>query len=99
MIENTRQDWKIGQIVKVGFLNLVVKSDPIAAGDGPDQYLLSNIFGDQAYAFQPHRGVRRISAADAADLLCTAAQAAAAKRLAETAREQEKAKLDRVLAP
>jgi hypothetical protein len=63
MIRKTKQDWSIGQVVKVGFLSMVVKAAIATPGDGrPDAYILSNQAGTQMYKFVPHQGVEKISA-------------------------------------
>lgn len=56
-----KQNWSIGQVVKVGFMQLRVISGKIATpGNGfPDEYALENIKGDKFYRFTPHNGCYR----------------------------------------
>ena len=67
MISNSKQLWEIGEIVKVGFMKLVVLAKMPTPGDfAPDAYALSAIGGGKFYRFVPHNGlVRCDSLADA----------------------------------
>jgi hypothetical protein len=69
MIKNSKQQWEIGQLVKVGFVNNleVLKKIPTPGDWLPDKYLLANRNGreDRYYFFTPHNGLERISTADA----------------------------------
>lgn len=70
MINKTRQNWTAGQIVKVGFISLIVKSAVATPGDYlPDAYILVNQAGTQLYRFIPHNGLEKISADEARQLL------------------------------
>ena len=61
MIKNTKQSWKVGEIVKVGFLKLKVNGAR-AINDGlPDIYELESIDGLRKYEFIPHNGLTRIN--------------------------------------
>lgn len=60
MVTNTRQNWDIGQVVKVGFMTLRVL-DVRAEFDGlPDIYTLESIDHSRKYEFIPHNGLVRI---------------------------------------
>jgi hypothetical protein len=60
MNRNSKQDWTVGQTVRVGFLSLVVVAGLEATGDGnPGAYILTN--GAQLYSFVPHNGVSKIT--------------------------------------
>lgn len=60
MIRNTKQNWTVGSVVKVGFLTLVVTAIIPTPGDGaPDEYRLVNTKGVQ-YSFVPHHGLVRL---------------------------------------
>ncbi|WP_018913672.1 hypothetical protein [Thiomonas sp. FB-6] len=73
MIRNSKQQWEVGQTVKVGFLSLVVRAKVATPGDGaPDAYVLANAAGTQLYKFVPHNGLEKISTGDARSLLATA---------------------------
>jgi hypothetical protein len=59
MINKTKQDWTVGNTVKVGFLALVVCSAVATPGDYmPDAYILSNKAADKFYVFVPHNGLQ-----------------------------------------
>lgn len=80
MINRTKQDWSIGNTVKVGFLSLVVKAAVATPGDfAPDAYILANQQGTQLYKFVPHNGLEKISNDDARLLLADAKYDAAMK--------------------
>ena len=60
-IQNSKQDWSVGAIVKVGFLQLrVLKMDAIY-DYLPDIYTLESLDGRRTYEFIPHNGLSRIS--------------------------------------
>jgi hypothetical protein len=66
MIRNTKQNWAVGQTVKVGFLAFTVKAAVQTPGDGaPDVYFLTNRAGDKLYEFIPHHGLRQVSLEEA----------------------------------
>jgi hypothetical protein len=62
MIRNTRQNWAVGQIVKVGFLSLRVMSARAEKDGLPDIYTLQSLDGARTYEFIPHNGLTRIDA-------------------------------------
>jgi uncharacterized small protein (DUF1192 family) len=66
VIKNSKQNWTVGQTVKVGFLSLVVRAAIATPGDGlPDAYFLSNIAGTKLYEFIPHQGLTLITVEEA----------------------------------
>lgn len=66
MITKTKQNWGIGQQVRVGFLTLIVQAAIATPNDGlPDVYFLTNQAGDKLYRFTPHCGIERITLAEA----------------------------------
>jgi hypothetical protein len=70
MITKTKQNWTIGQTVKIGFMSLVVKAAVATPGDYlPDAYILTNAAGTQLYKFVPHNGVQKIDAVEARELI------------------------------
>jgi len=70
MVKNTKQSWDVGQTVKVGFLQLVVKAAVATPGDYlPDAYILANVSGTQLYKFVPHNGIEKISIDEARALM------------------------------
>jgi hypothetical protein len=83
MIRTTTQNWTAGQTVKVGFLAglLVVAAIPTPGDSAPDAYVLSR--NEQLYSFVPHKGLSKISADEARELV--AAGAAHARRVAAAA--------------
>jgi hypothetical protein len=66
MIQNSKQNWQVGAMVKVGFLTLQVVARVATPGNGlPDQYALKSAAG-RFYCFIPHNGLSRCnSLADA----------------------------------
>jgi catalase len=77
MIRNSAQQWEVGQTVKVGFLNLVIRAKVATPGDGaPDAYILVNAAGTQLYRFVPHHGVEKVTVDEARDMLAAARQSA-----------------------
>jgi hypothetical protein len=65
MITRSKQNWNVGQTVKVGFLSLVVTGIELTPGDYmPDAYLLMGTAKNGAvreYRFVPHNGLERIN--------------------------------------
>lgn len=62
MIKSGKQNWAIGQTVKVGFMSLVVRAAITTPGDAlPDVYYLTNQAGTKCYEFTPHNGCRSVS--------------------------------------
>ena len=69
MIRKSKQNWEVGQTVKVGFLTLKVIASRATPGDFlPDAYLLQNSVGDKLYEFVPHNGCRRVDASEANEI-------------------------------
>lgn len=59
-MSKSKQDWTVGQNVRVGFLSVAVVARLEATGDGnPGAYILTN--GTQLYSFVPHNGVSKIT--------------------------------------
>jgi hypothetical protein len=86
MISNSKQNWTIGQTVKVGFIAglTVVASVPTPGDSKPDAYVLSR--NEQFYSFVPHKGLAKITADEARGLVAAAsvhAHRAAAAALAK----------------
>ncbi len=78
MIKHSKQDWAVGQQVKVGFLaNLTVVAVLLTPGDyAPDAYILTR--AGVFYEFVPHNGISRLSNAEAQDRIDTANEQAIA---------------------
>lgn len=73
MITKSKQNWTVGQTVRVGFMSLVVRAAIATPGDGmPDVYLLSNKAGDKLYSFVPHNGLTSLSLLEAREMLADA---------------------------
>ena len=69
MIRNTKQNWSVGNTVKVGFLSLIVLAAVPTPGDYlPDAYILSNAGSTRFYKFVPHNGLECITEAEAYDI-------------------------------
>jgi hypothetical protein len=65
MISRTKQDWTVGQTVKVGFMRLTVVTVKLTPGDyKPDGYYLRSNKG-KLYYFTPYNG---LESADSIDL-------------------------------
>lgn len=61
MIQNSKQNWAVGETVKVGFLKLVVVSVRAVKDYLPDIYTLESAKGVR-YEFVPHHGLTRLEA-------------------------------------
>ena len=59
-ITNTKQDWGIGAVVKVGFMQLRVLGVEAINDFLPDIYTLESLDGRRQYEFIPHNGLNRI---------------------------------------
>lgn len=60
MIINTKQNWSIGNIVKVGFMKLEVVAVEAIKDGMPDIYTLKSSNG-KMYEFIPHNGLIAIN--------------------------------------
>ncbi len=61
MIKNTKQNWQIGEVVKVGFMkNLEVMSMVAIKDSLPDIYLLKSLDSGSFYEFIPHNGLTKV---------------------------------------
>ena len=61
MVRNSKQNWEVGQTVKVGFLTLRITAKVPTPGDyAPDAYELVSLDGSKKYEFVPHNGLSRI---------------------------------------
>ena len=61
MIKNSKQDWSLGAVVKVGFLQLKVINARSEHDYLPDIYTLESLDGKKQYEFIPHNGLTRIN--------------------------------------
>ena len=63
-----KQNWNIGQIVKVGFVAGLEVLEKIATPGNylPDQYVLRQQVTDRIYSFVPHNGLTRCATIDQA---------------------------------
>lgn len=61
MITNSKQEWRDGYVVKVGFLKLRIVSARAEYDGMPDIYTLTSLDGTRTYEFIPHNGLIRIS--------------------------------------
>lgn len=58
MITKSKQVWTVGEMVKVGFMQLRVMAMQATPGDfKPDAYVLANAKADKFYRFVPHNGL------------------------------------------
>lgn len=60
MITKSKQDWSVGQVVKVGFLSLRVVGARAEKDYLPDIYTLESLDGTRKYEFIPHNGLTRL---------------------------------------
>lgn len=64
---SARQDWNVGEVVRVGFLRLRVLAKVATPGNFlPDQYALTSADGSRFYRFIPHNGLTRVDTLAAA---------------------------------
>ena len=72
----TNQTWEVGNTVNVGFLKglLVVAKVPTPGDYAPDAYLLMSE-KKALYSFVPHKGLVRIEAIEAKEMLSMASEA------------------------
>lgn len=56
----TKQNWSIGQTVKVGFLKLKITNIRAVKDGMPDIYDMVSLDGIKKYEFIPHNGLNRI---------------------------------------
>jgi hypothetical protein len=62
MITNSNQTWKVGEIVKIGFMRLQITALEPTPGDYmPDAYILCGLGknANRLYRFVPHNGLER----------------------------------------
>jgi hypothetical protein len=57
MIKHSKQEWKVGNIVKVGWLTLQVVGIRSIKDSLPDIYDLVSLDGFKEYEFIPHNGL------------------------------------------
>ena len=60
-IRNSKQDWRPGSIVKVGFLKLRIIRVRAVYDGLPDIYSLESLDSRAQYEFIPHNGLTRIA--------------------------------------
>ena len=60
MINKTKQDWSIGNIVKVGFMQLRVTGIRAVRDGMPDIYDMESLDSSKKYEFIPHSGLVRV---------------------------------------
>ena len=59
MITKSKQDWSVGNMIKVGFMSLRVIANRATPGDfKPDAYLLFS--KGNFYEFVPHNGLNKL---------------------------------------
>lgn len=70
MIKNSKQNWTVGAVVKVGFHSLKIRAICQTPGDGlPDAYILTNLAESRLYKFIPHNGLIAIDHEEAEAML------------------------------
>lgn len=60
MIKTSKQNWNLGQTVKVGFLTLKITGIRPVKDYMPDIYDLESLDGKATYEFIPYNGLHRI---------------------------------------
>ena len=99
MIRNSKQQWEVGQTVRVGFVSVVVKAKCFTPGDGlPDLYICANAGGDKLYAFIPHNGLTRITVDEARDAIAVHERHAARLAALAIAKAQAAREIDALFA-
>jgi hypothetical protein len=68
MITKTKQNWVVGETVRVGFLVLRVLAGPIPTPGNhhADEFALESLNGSRFYRFTPHAGCFRCDTREAA---------------------------------
>ena len=61
MITKTKQNWIVGETVRVGFLTLKIVGVESVKDGLPDIYKLTSLDGTKEYEFIPHNGLTRIN--------------------------------------
>ena len=59
MIRNSKQNWSIGSVVKVGFMELRITGIKAVRDGMPDIYEMKSLDGSRRYEFIPHNGLIR----------------------------------------
>lgn len=62
MIRKTKQNWAVGNTVKVGFMALRVLGVRAEYDGLPDIYTLESLDGKKRYEFIPHNGLTLVDA-------------------------------------
>lgn len=60
MITRTKQNWQIGETVKIGFMTLRVIGCRAVNDCLPDIYQLTSLDGKKFYEFIPHNSLTRV---------------------------------------
>lgn len=60
MIKTSKQNWNIGQVVKVGFMTLRITGIRAIKDYMPDIYDLESLDGKITYEFIPHNGLHKV---------------------------------------
>lgn len=60
MIRNSKQNWSIGSVVRVGFVELRVTGIRAVRDGLPDIYEMESLDGSRRYEFIPHNGLIRV---------------------------------------
>jgi len=60
MARNNNPSWKVGKVVKIGFLRLRVLGVRIVKDGLLDTYTLENLDGTERYEFTPYNRLKRI---------------------------------------
>lgn len=73
MISKSKQNWAAGNIVKVGFMQLlVVRAIPTPGDYLPDAYILASLDHTKLYRFVPHNGLEKIDMDEANQMIAEA---------------------------
>ena len=60
MINKSKQDWSVGNVVKVGFMTLKVLGIKAVKDGLPDIYIMENPKNGKKYEFIPHNGLQAL---------------------------------------
>jgi hypothetical protein len=61
MVQNSKQNWNTGSVVKIGFMSLRVVAVRAEYDYLPDIYTMESMDGKKKYEFIPHNGLTRIN--------------------------------------
>jgi len=58
--EDSKQEWRVGYVVRVGFMHLRITGIRAVVDGMPDIYDMVSLDGTKQYEFIPHNGLSRV---------------------------------------